>query len=65
MNVFVRIDKLAQKGFVSRLTADDLPPEQLRLKIKQALAQKYPPHSIAIDGARQISEQIKSILKQH
>jgi predicted glycosyltransferase len=59
-----RINKLAEKGFISPLTANDLKPEKLRGKIKQAINHPYPQIKIAMNGAVKMSEQIKGILSK-
>jgi len=58
----MRIKKLAEKGFISALTANDLQPEKLRIKIMAALRYPYPDVKIALNGAFNMSEKIRSIL---
>lgn len=58
----MRIGKLAEKGFIHSLRAEDLQPETLREKILHALIRPYPKVDIAMGGAEKMSERIKAIL---
>jgi len=58
----VRINKLVGKGLIQPLSMNDLTPEKFRKKILAALGAPYPQISIQMDGAKAMSEKIKSIL---
>jgi predicted glycosyltransferase len=60
----LRIEKLAQKGFVFPLTPDDLNPARLAAKIKSTVSGAYPRHRIDINGAKLISSKVETILRQ-
>ncbi|WP_445371293.1 glycosyltransferase family protein [Methylomonas sp. HW2-6] len=60
----LRIEKLASKGFVLPLTENDLAPERLSQKIREALNQTYPQQAIAIDGAAELSRRVRTILAE-
>lgn len=57
-----RINKLAVKGYIQPLSVEDLHPERLCKKIREALKQPYPKLNIAMNGAWNMSEKIKAIL---
>lgn len=57
-----RINKLAEKGYIHPLSAEDLHPERLCIKIREALKKPYPNLQIAMNGASVMSEKIKAIL---
>ena len=61
----VRINKLANKGFIYPLTVDELTPEKFCLKIQKTLKKPYPEVNIAMNGAVNISEKIKAVLAEH
>jgi|CXWL01.1.fsa_nt_gi predicted glycosyltransferase len=58
----MRINKLAQKGFIHSLCADDLVPGRLHEKIVHAIGLPCPEVEIAMGGAVKMSEQIKAVL---
>ena len=58
----MRIGKLAEKGFIHSLRAEDLLPETLREKILTALMRPYPKVDIAMGGAEKMSERIKDLI---
>lgn len=58
----LRIDKLAEKGFVFPLREADLPPGILSAKIRATLGRPYPRQTIAMNGAQVISRKIRAIL---
>lgn len=61
----LRITKLSLKGFVFRLTPDDLAPERLRVRIQETVGKPYPAVSIAVNGAAEISNRVGVILDNH
>jgi predicted glycosyltransferase len=58
----LRIQKLAEQGWVTPLSEADLNPQTLKTHILQALNQPYPQHTINLNGAVNIGNKIREII---
>lgn len=60
----IRIDKLAERGWVTKISEVDLNPTKLKAAILTALEKPYPNAPINLNGASNISRKILEIVKE-